>query len=323
MIVIAALTTFLACTTVADAGPHYGSVPQGKLSDVAADQAKCGLTKKQLTAAMMAVSYNESGTGTVSAPNTQDPPAPAALGRYDAQNANLWPFHQDNQSYHRVYWMPGDGLFQLDDAGLGSASSRAKFFASTSASVVSKYMVSKYCGGGGVRGMFGPWTPQSCGNAASVCIRYYNSIYNGEANPLNFHPVSGIKDGGGNVTHVCQYGNVDGSRHFACTFSDWTKFSPCYSTCSVDHDGNGGLTPLSYPFYDYRTTDSKGHNYEVRYWMTDDTGLSKNYRAKRPYLQNSRNNGVLRWTDSPKHLCDLTLSKGDCPTVFRCQASVC
>lgn len=140
---------------------------------------------------------------------------------------------------------------------------------------------------------------------------------------LNFHPVSGIKDGGGNVTHVCQYGNVDGSRHFACTFSDWTKFSPCYSTCSVDHDGNGGLTPLSYPFYDYRTTDSKGHNYEVRYWMTDDTGLSKNYRAKRPYLQNSRNNGVLRWTDSPKHLCDLTLSKGDCPTVFRCQASVC
>jgi len=292
---------------VANAGPKMGSVPYSKIHDVAVNKAKCNLSATKLQAAMMAVTYNETAQS-----SSSNPPGPGVLGRADFKQSGLWP---SGKSWSRVFWHAGVGMWQLDDIGLGTNAGRARFTVSGGAPIIAKQMMNNYCSHGTIASMFADWTPQSCGSGAANCLRYYNAILSN-----GITKVDGISNGGGSaVSHVCQYGNVSTAPHFACTFVRPWRANPCYTFCENMSGTVGADSPLSYPFYVFRH-DSSTTTYEMRYWMTQDTGFADNYRASRPYGQDSRTH--LTWTSAPKHLCDLTWKKGDCPSsAYACKGT--
>lgn len=180
----------VATASSASADGDFGSNPfaavQKAASRVVANNSlnTCGMNAAQLTAAMIAPTYNESGNSVQTFA-----PSPGALGRADFRRPNLYvskaAFDHSDDARRRVDWMPGTGLWQADDGGFGAPYATEKLTATGLATVIATFQVQAYCqSGGSVAAMMpsGMWA--GCGESLHAsasdgndCVYYYNQLY--------------------------------------------------------------------------------------------------------------------------------------------------
>ncbi len=324
--------------SAASADGDFGSNPyvavQRAASSVTGNSSlnTCGMTSAQLTAALIAPTYNESGNQTQTFA-----PSPGALGREDKNWPNLYvsdnAYKFSDDPRRRVDWMPGTGLWQADDGGFGRPYSTEKLTASGLAVPVARYLIGQYCSNGGsVAAMFdmGMWSgcAQTLHSSAGDCVYYYNQLYNSATGTLQAINKPAMSDGAGTKKRQCQIGNSQAAQTFDCYLV--TPGTTTTEHCPPNMCGKSptaGLA-LSAPFYVWRAKDSSGY-VEARYWPPSSTG-GPAYVAKRRYYANnptqpmrpmqSRDVRLLKSVAPNMQLCDFTIGGPNCPAVPTCRA---
>jgi hypothetical protein len=211
----------------------------------------------------------------------------------------------------RAFWHPGIGMWQLDDAGLGSnLTVNQRVNASTSANKAADTMASRYCGSSGTAAQRRDyaWSPWFACNDGS-CETVYQGIYcSGSDSVCNITRKTAVHNNGGMATRTCRFGGDVGTQ-FTCWYVDIANAEGDTSYWKQDpKTGSGSISPLAFPFYAWLATK------ENRDWIVDDTGYPRGeIKARRSLGSDSRDAGVLTWLDvSTNPLCDVTAHRGTC-----------
>lgn len=286
----------------------FGDDPLTDVLAAAAAHQDCGLNRDQLSAAMLAPSWPETG-----APANLSP-SPMTLSRYD-DAPGLWAFA--GRSYPRAFWHPGVGLWQFDSAGLGApftASQRidTRVIADEMARVIS----SRYCTatGTGAQRLAYAWTPwHACTGGDGRCLLIFAEIYDGNSRTLrNLDRIASVLSTGGMQQRTCRGGGVAGT--FTCWRVD-PSLAQGYN--GFAQPGYSSRTPITAPFYVYQAGGR-----EYRHWLRADTGYATGVWATRPIGQNARTS--LAWHGG-ETLCDVTRGAGACcpalPVRYSCLAA--
>lgn len=319
---------------IANADGDFGSKPYAAVDRAASTVIgntrinTCGMSKAQLTAAMIAVTYNESGNQTETFA-----PAPGALARGDVNRETFYvskdAFAQESNPRRRVTWHPGVGLWQYDDQGAGTSFSVEKLTATGLATEVGTYLVQRFCMRGRTpAAMFSMNQWSGCGKKfhtgpdANDCIYYYNQLYDSTSGRLKTINKPAMSDGGGTQKRLCQIGTDQAAETFDCYLvipgKDTTEHCPA---AMCDRSPTADVA-LSKPFYVWKAVDKKaGKPAEARYWPESSTG-GVAYVAMRTYGINSRNQRLAAPVASNMKLCDFTIGGPNCPPAPRCRQQV-
>jgi hypothetical protein len=285
----------------------FGDVPLSDVEYAAQNYNLCpgpDLPTSKLIAYMLAPTWWE-----VSYKSTNRTPSPMALSRGD-YSAKLFPQGQANigDPYHRVFWHPGIGAWQLDDSGMGSDLSFEKFNTQDAARKAAETISSLYCNDPSARNVFSRW--YGCGSDGSICQETADEIYN--SNPPIDRDNDTSRNGGAEI-RACRWS--EGDTAFVCVYIDPDRAEGF--TGKEDGNPPGWISypnaqiPLAKPFYVFKQpSDANGGPYEWRYWMNEDTGYGINHSAKRKYGVWSKTE--LTWSTAYA-LCDITKSRGICP----------
>ncbi|HVT56773.1 MAG TPA: FG-GAP-like repeat-containing protein [Thermoanaerobaculia bacterium] len=288
------------------------------------------LTLNQLIAYILAPAWTEVANG-----DTTLTPSPITLSRTspdDDKPGQYFPGQDTPGSpYHRAFWHPGIGAWQLDDSGAGKALSVERFNSLGSAMAVAQGIATRYCNDKTPLSIFGPFF--SCANNPLVstndrdrCDRISSDLFAFLEANQSIQKDSTDRYGGAGL-RICGL-LAQSEIPFSCIRAVTTKPPAQGYTDSwifPPYEGNPNLhdSPLSWPFYVYKQDPQAGdtNSYEWRYWMAEDTGYDHDFAAQRSYHQNSRYG--LTWlpkADVPNvrtsvyGLCDFTTATGACGT---------
>ena len=139
-----------------------------------------------------------------------------------------------------------------------------------------------------------------------------NAIYtaSGALNDM-YSPMKAISQWGGTKTHDCREyvpPPAPPPPTFTCRYVKVANAEGYTGWWTTNVDGGGGMSPLALPFYEFKITVS-GHDYEIRMWVTQDTGLAHTLRMQREYEHDSRDG--LTYSNAYT-LCDV--DRGICST---------
>lgn len=308
-----------AWTFAATAAPlPFGSDPLQDVKDAAASvlalnagNANCPQppTKNQLAALTLSVTWHEStGEGHT--------PSPMTLGRHD-NDADFYYNRSKTGPYRRAFWHPGVGAWQLDDGGLGKSTGYGRFGTKESSLVAAAQIYRLFCANPGDENdqwqmVLGDWIA-SCPKNNFQCARIYSKIYQGDQ-IVNVEPDVTTHSWGGTIPGTCKLQGKTGK--FPCYFVDPANAEPIGDVRWTTSPSPAADPPLALPFYVYTQVKNKV-TYEVRHWMSLDTGYGFDISAWRVLSdedgkgQNSR--GGLKWLNT--QLCDVTSDstiKGHC-----------
>lgn len=279
----------------------FGSAPLTTIKNEAGITRCTGLTKNELAAMMLAPTWDETGAGSSGAPS------PMAMSRYDLDQ-DLYSFNTTATEV-RVYWHPGIGLWQLDDAGFASQlTANQRIAVATAANKVAVEMKNRYCNASGTdaarrAAAFAPWF--ACGG--SNCESIYQSIYcSGSDTVCNITTLANPGGWGGMSSRTCRF-RADTSTSFNCWYVDINGAQGDTSVWKQDpKTGSGSISPLTFAFYVWADGTK-----EVRDWIIDDTGYGREVRASRTLGANSRNG--LDWKEPAAPLCETSPNhRGTC-----------
>jgi hypothetical protein len=278
-----AVTTLVALAPRAEAR-GMGSQP---LDDIRfwADQKKaCGLTRDQLAAMMMAVTYPEAGaTG-------EQAPSPMTLSRYDT-HPGLYVGGDRNTPWQKAFWHPGVGMWAFDSSGGWDLTAVGAISTWTSAAQAATTMAARWCANPSRAYVWAPWF--ACGSG--VCETIYNNIFDGtQLRNITLHP--SVTRDGGMEPRTC---TINGRAVF-CWYVDPSRAQGANWWVNP----SAGPSPISAPFY---VVSENGR--ETRYWLAQDTGFLLSLRADKPVTANARTS--LNWA-AVSELCDVTAARGDC-----------
>jgi len=280
---------------VPTAGAHYfGSTPKNDVVSAATNYNNCSskLTTNKLAGLMLSIPWHE-----VTGRNVSLTPSPMTMGRAD-NDADLYYNRNTSGSTRRAFWHPGIGVWQLDDAGMGSRGSFGKFDTYNAAIIVAQHISSRYCSNSSLSSVFAPWVACNGG----YCATTFSQVYSPSSNTL---------------THLnldSTVGRYGGSAARTCKFTGQTATFTCYYVNYNNAQGHtgwvyniNGTPPLALPYYVFRQ-NVNSTSYEVRVWIRADTGFGSNVGARRVYGANSRNG--LSW--GTINICDTTAGRGSC-----------
>lgn len=276
-----------------DPGPlKFGSEPLAQVqaaAEDAASDASCEVSASEATDLTLSPTWPEvSGDG--------EAPSPMTLSRYDDQSSLLDP-HERGED---LFFNPGVGMWQLDSAGAGAQDTAASAVDPGSAAQrVAPQVVDDYCsavdgGSSEEQARAAAWQPwHACDDGA--CEDVYQRLRS---------------DGVTEDSNVTRYG---GAEQRTCSFEgsehDCLYIDPDAAEGEDSWTGpEFGPAPVPAPFYSFEHTEG-GTTYEVRYWMSEDTGTSGDVSALRPLGSDAR--GGLTWS-SDSSMCDTTAARGAC-----------
>jgi photosystem II stability/assembly factor-like uncharacterized protein len=302
-------------TDVYSAAEFYANAYSNKCPD---------LTKEKLVAYILTIPWWEV-TGSI-----DRTPSPMTLSRSPKDDGSkLYP---DGQSvfgapYHRVFWHPGAGAWQLDDHGVGKSLGLGRFDTFDSAMLVAAEIARRYCDDGDPSPLhvFGPWC--GCGSDGTCGIgdrRRCDQTFRDLLPNIGVvqHDFSTTRLGG-SESRLC--GFLGQPYSFVCIYVKPT-LPPAqgYTDNFIfpSYNGNPGhSSPLALPFYVYKRLPQPEdiNPYEWRYWLAEDIGSSNDFAAYRQYEHDSRRD--LQWLTnlrtSSQALCDITQYRGSCLAQFR------
>jgi hypothetical protein len=266
--------------SVASASHHFGDSPYQDVLDQAQSEAgHCTATSRnKIAARMVSIPWNE----TTGHDNTKNP-APMTLSRWDFDSDLFFNGNSSqSSSRHRVFWHPGIGMWQLDDSGLGSSLAGGKFSASSSANKVSQYIATRICQGTPI---YSIWN--GCDNGS--CQTDYNQIYTASGPLSDMDTSASISTWGGTKTRNCRFASAPVWATFTCRYVNVNN-AEGYTGWDYTRQGDNsaGLAPVAQPFYVYQSQNAAGNDTEIRFWMTQDTGLDTTLTMERVFGTNSR-----------------------------------
>jgi len=293
LVVVLVVLAALGVTVVGASTPaHARGMGSQPLDDVRfwADQKKaCGLSRDQLAAMMLAVTYPEAGA------SGEQSPSPMTLSRYDTASG-LYAFGDKNTPWRSAFWHPGIGLWAFDSAGGWNLTAAGAISTYTAAEQAATVMASRWCANPSRSYVWGPW--YGCLN--NVCEGIYNEIFDG----------SQLR----NLTLQPSVGREGGMEARTCTLSGTP--TPCWYVDPSRAQGSNwwvspsaGPSPITAPFY----VVSVGGR-EARFWLSADTGFPLTIKADKPITANARTS--LTWVTSAE-LCDTSAGRGDCGPAAR------
>ncbi len=256
--------------------------------------------------------------------DTSRTPSPMALSRGDNDPS----FYPDGQfgPHRRAFWHPGIGIWQLDDSGLGDKMSLEKFNSRDGANLVAKIISTRYCNDPSAYNVFRDWSGCASDGYYSTKdrIRCQNTVDQlisaGIPAVLSQITQDNSTDRNGGV-QVGQCHLTGQANNVPCAFVD-PALAQGYTG---DPGGNpfgwvsnpDGTIPLAKPFYVFEWINpDNGKLAEWRYWLSTDTGFSRDYAVWREYPKDSRQGG-LNWisdTDIAGYLlCNTIDIRGACP----------
>ncbi len=238
-------------------------------------------------------------------------PSPMTLSRYDTEQGLWWQGSQQNvnSNYRRIFWNPGVGIWQLDDAGMGGPLADGRFEAERSVAEAMDHIRIQLCNGDNpYRTPDGTdWIWDAC--SSGDCQTDYQEIFNGDSNPLShFDGTFSVQNFGGSDEHQCYVQGLPPNETWPCLyvrpgqaqgFTGWTN--------DPKGEDDPFPRPLSNSFYVFRSFNSNGDPVETRYYMKQDTPLGHSVMVRRQIPNNSRTS--LNWFNSPFGLCDSNLNQ--------------
>lgn len=262
-----------------------GSQPLDDIRFWADHKKACGLSRDQLAAMMLAVTYPETGaTGELA-------PSPMTLSRYDTQS-RLYAFGDRNTPWQKAFWHPGAGMWQFDSAGGWNLSVAGAINTFTAAEQAASVMASRWCANPSRAYVWAPWV--ACATS-SVCESIYQQLFDGSSlRNLTLHP--GVTREGGMQGRLC---TINGMA-LLCSYVDPSRAQGANWWTAP----NAGASPITAPFY---VVTIGGQ--EIRYWLAQDTGFLASIKAEKPITANARTS--LQWSTTSE-LCDVTANRGHC-----------
>lgn len=254
---------------------QFGRTPYQDLLEQAWDfRNECGaLTRKKLAALALAITWHEVTGGDVS-----KNPSPMTMGRAD-EDTDLYYSENPDGKHRRAFWHPGIGMWQLDDAGLGTYLTIGKYNTVFSSRQVVRELANRYCSDNSLSNVFNPWYACDSGRCADT----YRQIYNGSSNELeHMSPDGSVGRFGGTQVRSCRY--PGSSFTFTCYRVDWYNAGGYTANWTNNREGT---PPLAKPYYIFRSV-SNGTEYEWRVWMRQDTGYANSLGSRRNFGNNSR-----------------------------------
>lgn len=252
-----------------------------------------GMTQNKLAAIMIAVSYNEAGSG----PGSVSSPVPMALGRADVSGkysygSTGYPYG----SYPRAWWHAGTGLWQFDSVAgsvYSQQSAAVSIPVSTAADVVAQRIGSRYSGAtdfdkflNSTSDWVACWGSDQLTNK---CWLVYNGIYDSGSDTWRsstyFDPTdSNVTNLGGTVWAKCWF-NYNPSSQWDCLRVDpvWADNGDLTWRDGYGVNGNSSTTPLTYRFYVYQDGV-----YEDRFWKKIYSSYDTDVRAFRALGQRAK-----------------------------------
>lgn len=276
-----------------DPGPlEFGSEPLAQVQaagENAAADASCKVSASDVTDLTLSPTWPEvSGQGKA--------PSPMSLSRYDDQSSLLDP----HQRAEKLFFNPGVGMWQLDSAGAGAQDTAASAVDPDSAAQrVAPQIVDDYCsaidgGSSEKQARAVAWQPwHACDDGA--CENVYQRLRS-----EGVTEDSSVTRYGGAEQRTCEVGGSE----YDCLYIDPAAAQGEDSWTEPDF----GPAPVPAPFYAFEYTEN-GTTYEMRYWMSEDTGTSADVSALRPLGTDAR--GGLTWS-SNSSMCDTTAARGAC-----------
>ncbi|WP_344678203.1 hypothetical protein [Saccharopolyspora taberi] len=270
----------------------FGAEPYRAVKDAAAKavgEAGCEVSADAAANLALSTTWPEvAGSG--------EAPSPMTLSRYDDQASLADP----EQRAEGLFFNPGVGIWQLDSAGLGAKETAATAIDSvTAAGKMVPYMLGKYCdavngGSSASSARASAWKDwHACDDGA--CEKIFDRL---ESEGVTED--SGVNRYGGAEMRKCTFEGAE----YDCLFVDPSKAQGEDAWTSPDF----GPAPVPAPFYVFTYTKS-GTDYEVRYWLKDDSGAKGDVSASRELGVNARTK--LSWADE-NGLCDTTKGRGNC-----------
>lgn len=291
--------------------PRFGHEPFEHVQDAGRFQNTCStLDPYKLMAYLLAPTWPETTGGTVNLT-----PSPMTLSRGDISD-NLYYQKPSDLPYHRAFWHPGIGPWQLDETGFAKWLGMDRFDTFVSSGSAAQEMATLYCSCADPNQCAGTVFSQwGCGSNGSTCEQIFEGLFNPNAPATPVIDEDYSTDSlGGIERRVCSIAGTSGT--FSCFYVDFVRAEGTTSswTGNTAGDPNVGLSPLAEPFYVYDYAGG-GVGYEWRYWLAEDSGFPTDIRARRALGTNSRTPGNLVWNQftasTGQGLCDHTKPHGD------------
>ncbi|WP_433869877.1 hypothetical protein [Saccharopolyspora sp. CA-218241] len=275
------------------AGPlRFGAEPLAAVESAAtaaAADATCSISATTATHLLLAPTWPEVAPSGAA-------PSPMTLSRYDDQPALADP----EQRSPGLFFNPGVGMWQLDSAGLGADVTAATAIdAGSAAREVAPGIVAAYCtalsaGRGAAEARATAWRPwHACDDGA--CEDVFARL------------------GSEGVTTDRATSRHGGAEPRRCTYQG-TAYDCLYVDPAAAEGEDAwtfpgyGPAPVADPFYAFRHAEG-GVAYEVRYWLSADSGAGTDVSASRRLGVNART--ALTWA-AESDLCDTTAGRGHC-----------
>lgn len=287
-LLVLALVASLVPAAVASPAAEARGIGSEPLDDIRfwADQKKaCGLSRDQLAAMMMAVTYPETGA------SGEQAPSPMTLSRWDTQAA-LYAFGDRNTPWPKAFWHPGVGMWQFDSAGGWNLTAASAISTPTAAEQAATTMAARWCANPTRTYVWAPWF--ACASS-TVCESIYNTIFDGSS-LRNLTTYGGVTRDGGMQARSCTVGGAP----VTCWYVDPSRAQGANWWAAA----GAGPSPITAPFY---VVARNGR--EARYWLSQDTGYPAGIKADKPVTANARTS--LSWSTTAE-LCDTTAGRGDC-----------
>lgn len=243
-----------------------------------------GLTRNELAALMLSVTWPETTGGSETAPS------PMTLSRGD-NSSGLWSFNSKSSSNttRRAFWHPGIGVFQLDSAGIGAnLGVHSRINTSEASPIAAQEISKKYKDSRGstkAAKRADAWRAwYACRDGS--CETIFNTIYDSSKDTITITRNSSVTRTGGMVQKTCSY-IWDQRTTFTCYeidpskaqgFTGWRAWTP------LDGSLTGNTSPITMSFISF-VRNSR----EERHWLKEVTRYSTDIDANRSLGQNERN----------------------------------
>jgi len=242
-----------------------------------------GLTRNELAALMLSVTWPETTGG------SQTSPSPMTLSRGD-NSSGLWSFKNKSSSNttRRAFWHPGIGVFQLDSAGIGKdLGIHSRINTSEAAPIAAQEISKKYRDSKGstkaAKRADAWYAWYACRDGS--CESIFNSIYDSTKDTISITRDSNVTRTGGMVQKTCSY-IWDQRNTFTCYeidpnkaqgFTGWREWTP------LDGSLTGNTSPISLSFISF-VRDGR----EERHWLKENTKYTIDVNANRTLGNNAR-----------------------------------
>jgi hypothetical protein len=283
---VAVVSVLVPAAAVSPAGAQrtFGNTPLDDVLYWADQHKKCGLSRDQLAAMMIPVTYPETGSPANQAPS------PMTLSRWDDQSA-LYPFGNPG-AYWDAFWHPGIGMYAFDSAGGWGMTAATRISTWSSSARIAETMANRWCANPSRAYVWTPWHACKTGK----CDPIYDEIFQG-GQLVNMQRTAAVERYGGMEQRTCV---LNQTVTVTCWFVD-----PARAQGYVGWRNPAfGPSAISAPFYVYERNGN-----EYRKWMLEDTGYHTDISAWKPLGSNARTS--LTWGFS-RNFCDVWNLKGDC-----------